>query len=68
MMNLSMALVVMIVRIVIYLVQQHKETQATKKIVKSKQDFIRQIEHPAEHFIHARRILSYEKFMFYIRN
>ncbi len=67
-MNLSMALLVMIVRIVIYVVQQNKEAKLEKQLKDGKQDFIRQIEHPAEHFIQASRILSYEQFMYYIRN
>lgn len=65
---MSIALLVMIVRVVIYLVQQSNIAKIEKQIKESKQEYVQQIEHPAEHFIQAQRILSYEKFMYYIRN
>lgn len=68
MIHISIALLVMIVRVVMYLVQQNNTAKVEKQFKESKQEFVRHIEHPAEHFIQAQRILSYEKFRYYIRN
>ena len=65
---LSPALLVMIVRIIVYMVQQTKEANLKQEQENQYKQFLRQVEHPAEYFLRQPRSYSYQDYMYYYRN
>lgn len=66
--HIAPALIVMIVRIIVFIVQQNKETKIRSQMESDYRRFMRQVKHPAEYFLREPDYYSYKDIMNYYRN
>jgi len=66
--TIASALAVMIVRVIDYVVQQNQKATLKQEQQNQYLNFIREVKHPAEHFLRQPRKYSYQDFIYYYRN